>query len=307
MAEEDYEVDEKGAMKVHRHRLSPEDMVCKKNVSAIKRNRGRSQSSISAKTPKTSSKTDAKTTTRVQKLPTTQCPDCEQTMTVKALKRHRIEKHGNETFECAFCGIHTKRKSALQDHQRRMHFERASIGRPRKNARKPQRKRSPFRSGVFETRHGTSIETLEKNSEMEKALSTMGSELEQTLEDRKKTEKRLTDLENSKRRKENETEKLKTRVTLLESRQREVELPSLSDIPSLLNFLNLDSSSSKEDMRASINLRLIEVSSQSNIGNEIYTSKKMTKEKKLQLATFYNEASDVLMKWFKKEANKSEK
>lgn len=298
MAEEDYEVDEKGAKKVHPHRLMPEDLANKRNVSVTKRKRGRSTSSA-----RTKSKTI--TTTQVPKLPTTQCPICKKTITVKALKQHLKEKHGDETFKCNICGIHTKRESALQDHQRRKHFEPTALGRPKKNST-PRRKRSPFRGSVFEARHGTSIKSLINSSEMEKSLSRNNEQLikisnvlEKTLEDNENTKKRLKVIEDLKHKEENENQKIKSRLTILESRQKDVELPNIKDIPSLLKFLNLSSSPSKNDIRTAINLRLMEVSSESNISHEIFTSKKMSKEKKLELTIFYNKASEELMKWFK--------
>lgn len=111
--------------------------------------------------------------------------------------------------------------------------------------------------------------------------------------------KRLIALEELKNKEANETDKIKSRITLIESRHKEVELPNLKDIPSLLNFLNLDSSPTRNDIRTSINMRLMEISSESSISNEFFYSKKMTCEKRLELSSFYNEASDILLKWWK--------
>lgn len=287
MAEEDYEVDENGARKTHQHQLTVDELVQGQKPKGKARSKRKRSAPPALKG--VSKRKSGRSSVVAQKLPKTQCPDCKKTMTSKALGRHRREKHGNKTFKCNICGMLTKRESVLRDHQRRMHFEPASLGRPRKNARAPHRERSPFRVDVFEKRHGKSLEILEDVSSIKQSLEN--------------NEKRVMVLEESKKKEENESRKIKSRVTLLESRQKEVALPSLRDIPSCLEFLNLNSFSTKDDIRTTINLRLMEISSESNISNEIFTSKKLTEEKRLKLTMFYNAASDVLMKWIKKNKN----
>lgn len=67
-----------------------------------------------------------------RKMPTTECPDCGKTITVKRLNSHRKEIHqpGAERFHCNLCEMSFTRQSILSDHQRRIHFEPMRVGRP---------------------------------------------------------------------------------------------------------------------------------------------------------------------------------
>lgn len=132
-------------------------------------------------------------------------------MTKKALVRHKKQHDDSnrQTFTCDICGVVRTRKETLLDHQRRIHLEPSTMGRPRKKQRAPPRKRSPFRLSEFKRRHGTTINMLKENSEtktdMEKEINAINEKLQKHLE-------RLEKLEQLKKREENEHVKIKSRV-----------------------------------------------------------------------------------------------
>lgn len=239
--------------------------------------------------------------------PKTKCPDCGISITVKGLQRHRREKHAEKFFKCDLCEFATTRGSSILDHQRRMHFEPIQQGRPGKT-NKSRLERSPFRVGVFENRHASSIETLQMHAQMKEALqmnkeelNEMGKKLEEIQVNFKKTEQRVEALEESKNQKEIEIRKVKTRITIIESKQREGNLPDLKDIPPLLNYFSLTKNSTKEDIMKIINLRLMELSPESTVSHEIFMSSEMTDEKRKEISMFYN---IFFKKWIKKTKNK---
>lgn len=129
-------------------------------------------------------------------------------MTKKALVRHKKQHDDSsrQTFTCDICGVIRTRKETLLDHQRRIHLEPSTMGRPRKKQRAPPRKRSPFRLSEFKRRHGTTIDMLkETKTDMEKEINAINEKLQKHLE-------RLEKLEQLKKREENEHMKRKSRV-----------------------------------------------------------------------------------------------
>lgn len=318
MNEEDYETTENGEKLVHRYRLSQEDLSNAMNRSnvratktakiAVKRNRS---SSTSSKEIRSTRKRDQSVASEARKtatktvLPTAQCPVCDKTMTKKALGRHIQEKHEHnaEEFSCNVCKSSFKRKELLLDHQRRKHFEPVKMGRPNKNIKTP-RSRSPFRVKVFEDRHGSSIEILQMNTQMVNALNENKDQLnkfaqvlEQTQSEQKKNEDRLKELEKIKMQKEIELRKVKTRITMIESKQPHTDLPDLKDIVSLLQYFNLKENCTKTEVNDTINLRLMETSTESTVSRDIFTN--MTEEEKQNLTIFLNKASEVLLRYVK--------
>lgn len=148
------------------------------------------------------------------------------------------------------------------------------MGRPKKHAPKP-RKRSPFRVKVFEQRHGAMMEEPKKNIETNKCLEI---QLKALNEKSRANEERLSALEESKTAENNESRKIKTRITILESKQADSTFPDSDDIPSLLEFFNLNIHCAKEEIRTAVNLRLMELNS--NVSKDIHSLKKMTEDQK---------------------------
>lgn len=296
MSEEDYEVGDNGEKKVHPHRISANDFyddAQKNNQQGAKSSALKRKTSAMAKSSTT--KPIARSTTTV--LPRTKCPDCGIDISIKGLERHKRENHSkSETFKCQFCNFTSKRQATLSDHQRRIHFEPMRQGRPKTKERK-RRCRSPFHVETFDDRHTASIKTFQKNLEMKEVLDE--SVLKFT-----KNEERLTELEKASKQTGYEFSKVRARFCIIESKQKPDDLPNMQNIPGLLDYLNLTKDSTKEEIRQKINLRLMEISSESALSREIFTSKNMTEEEKQQLTTFYNKASQILIKWKKHQANK---
>lgn len=119
-----------------------------------------------------------------------------------------------------------------------------------------------------------------------------------------KSDERLLELEKSIKQNNIEFSKVNARFSIIENKQKLNELPDLNNIHALLSHLNLTKNCTKEEIRNIINLRLMEISSESSLSREIFSSKKMSEEEKQQLTTFYNGASEILIKWKKKQANK---
>lgn len=285
MAEEDYEVDENGDRMIHRHELRVEDLYSGK--SNEKRPTKTKNKPLKRLQTDKSNQSTAKSTV----LPKTHCPVCEKIITVKGLERHKREQHAADSkkFECPLCTFKTKRQDKLMDHQRRNHLEPVKKGRTRKN-KKRARKRSPFRKDKFYSRHESSIKMLETNLETKE-------QLQKTLQ---VNEKRLKALEEFKKKNEIETRNVKTRVSIIESKQNVVDLPDVNDTGALLKLFNITKNCTKEDIRRTVNLRLMEVSPESPLSEEVFTRSDMTTEKKEQLTMFYNKASVRLLSWRKK-------
>lgn len=310
MSEEDYEVDNNGKKLIHRYRLSLENLS-KKKPKTKKSNRSPSPDGSSKKKRKTEAN-QSRSLERSNVLPTTQCPVCDKTITLKGLERHRREKHTDDpnTFQCniqvssgKICPFTAKRETVLLDHQRRKHFEPKKIGRPKKNEQ-PRRSRSPFLVRIFEDRHASTAKTHQMNVQLEKALQSnaellteMGRNLQETQNEQMKNAQRLKALEEIKRQKEIEFRKVKTRIAMIESKQRLEDLPDLKDINSLLHYFNLDENCTKEEVRKVVNLRLMESSPESIVSQDIFSN--MTKEKREERTVFHNQASEVLLKWIK--------
>lgn len=281
MVEQDYEVDDGGKKLVHRHRMSVDSFFNERRITTTSREESHAQSSAS--------------TSSARRLPKTQCPECGISITSKVLKRHLREQHANisEEFKCNLCEFATKREDALLDHQRRKHYEPVTMGRPKKNDKR-RRKRSPFRTEVFENRHTSTIQSFKLNLEMKEALELNSRKLdgiEKVLEETKIVNKK-NDVAIS---------KIKTRVSIVESKQPQKKLPEVDDIPGLLEYFNLNENSTKEDIRKTINLRLVEASCESVVSHDVFLPTKLTVEEKQLLTMKYNEASQVLMKWKNKQ------
>lgn len=318
MSEIDYEVDENGEKLKHRHHLTVDDLKTEEYAESTKTIVCKKQKQCPPQllASKRRLKLESGGSTVVVKqnvLPTAAYPDCGEIVTIKGLKRHREEIHNPKQLNCNFeipetgeiCPFTTTRKRTLLDHQRRIHIEPVAKGRPKKNISR-RRKRSPFRARVFDERHKTTIEAIQMNSHLKSVLMTnceemkkVGIKLEETQVENDKNEQRLRALEDSTKEKDNEMRKVKTRVIIIESKQKDTDLPDVNDIPAILDYLNLTESSTKKDIRKTINLRLMETSPESLLSKEIYNSSKMEKEKQEELTMFYNEASIVLMKWKK--------
>lgn len=296
MCEEDYEVGNNGEKKVHPHHLCVDDFY--EQVQTEKANRSGAKKTPVSKSKSNEkpsvSKSESKRSTaksREPVLPTTQCPHCEKVMTMKSLARHIREKHSEiDNLKCKFCDFTAKREDALYAHQKRIHFEPVAMGRPKKGNK--HRSRSPFRVEVFKGRHKSAIETFETNLRMKDVI-------EKTEINLKKNDDRLKELEEAKKQKDIEFSKVKARMTILESKQKTDELPELKNIPALLVHLNLTENSSKEDIRKIINLRLMELSCESSLSREIFTSSKISEQVKQSLIMYYNEAREILTKWKK--------
>lgn len=229
----------------------------------------------------------------------TNCLLCGKEIAQLGLNRHMKELHSNVQLECSICGDTFKRPASLYDHQRRQHLEPVTKGRPKKGEKK-QRARSPFRMDNFETRHSSSLQMNLKLQEDVQIncdkLNDMEKVLEEAKIDNQKNQKKIDVLEASKKQSEIEISKVKARVTFIESKQQQKPLPSVTDIPALLDYLCLDQNSTKEDIRKTIGLRLMETSIESSLSAEVYTIKNLSNDEKLKLSMFYNEACEVLLK-----------
>lgn len=290
MAEEDFEVNENGEKIIYRHQLKVEDIQSDK-----------SSKKIAKKRPNEAICKAATTSTKVV---TAECPECGQIFTAKEAKkvlaRHIQARHApeSEKLKCPMCTYTTSRKNQLNDHQRRKHLEPVKLGRTKKT--ETPRKRSPFRKDVFNHRHKSSMDILERNTQLEQMVAKDKAE---KLENEQRLEQRLKEMENKVenqiRKNAIEYGKVKTRVSIIESKQNEFELPDLNDIQALLNYFNLNDACTKADINKTINIRLMEVSSESTVSNEIWSKSNMTKEKRESLSTFYNKVSEKLLKWRK--------
>lgn len=94
-----------------------------------------------------------------------------------------------------------------------------------------------------------------------------------------------------------ELNKLKTRMAMIESKQKPADLPDLKDISSLLEYFNLKKDCNKDDVNDTINLRLMEISPESTVSQDIFNN--MSEERKEALAISYNQANDILLKHVK--------
>lgn len=74
-------------------------------------------------------------------------------------------------------------------------------------------------------------------------------------------------------------------------------LPKLKDIGGILKYLNLDKNATKETIRKTVNIRLMELTNESLVSDSIFSTIKFTNEERQNHVMFLNEASDVLMKW----------
>lgn len=324
MAEDDYEVDRAGNVLVHRHILSVEDIdeiaslgidsetVFNESSRKRKKNGNGSTSSVREEPKKTAkskkpnkiveeTEENSSSTSKNNILERTHCPVCNISISAKALPRHHLNKHSEdaEKFVCTLCEFKTNRRETLLDHKRRKHFEPVKLGRPSKQdvrQKSRQRKRSPFRLDAFQSRHTITLKTLEANAK----LQGIQNEIETT---KKTNEERLMALENAFKKKENELSCVKTRITIIESKAKELKLPALKDIPGILDFLNLNQNATKEQIRQTINLRLMELSPESSVSNEIFTNLKTTDDDRQKTLMFLNQASDILIKWKKAQLN----
>lgn len=251
-------------------------------------------------------------TTTSAKLKNIPCPDCEKMFTTEKLqKRHYREQHTEEKFKCTLCDYTSKRKSYLEEHQRRQHFEPVKRGRARRNEAAP-RKRSPFRKNVFDIRHKTSLEmiqmTLPLQAKMEEVLET-SNELQKKIakaeSDNQKSQQRIKEMEDSKK-VDTELAKVKTRLSMIEAKTSNYfNLPDISDIVGLLKYFNLCAESSKKDIENVIGLRKMELTNETLVSQDIFKQSHFTDEKRQKLIVFCNKAKDVLLKW-RKQTKKNE-
>lgn len=313
MSEKDYEVNENGDRLPHRHQITVDEFF--NGATATKDQR----TATAKKNQRTATATEngppLKRAKSSQKLPKVLCPECDDgtEITVKGLARHIREKHRNlEKLVCDLCTTKpytAYRERSLQDHKRRIHFEPVPKGRARKNEKK-RRERSPFRMDNFNRRHKESSEILKSKAEStlimadeeRKKIDELREKLEKTESDNIKNENRLKALEEARKKTEIDTRLVKSRVAIMESKHLEFEIPEQRDVRTLLECLNLPFDCTKEDIRKTINLRLMELSSESVVSNEIFTFCTLTPEKRQQISMFLNEASQTLLKWKKNTA-----
>lgn len=84
---------------------------------------------------------------------------------------------------------------------------------------------------------------------------------------------------------------------MIESKQKQVDLPDLKDISSLLEYFNLSTDCTKCDVNDTINLRLMEISPESIVSQDIFN--KISESQCEKLTVFYNKASEILLKHVK--------
>lgn len=301
MSEEDYQVNKNGKKLVHRHRWTLDDFFNDPNISdsvPAKNEQIKNRSQSKRKSIPRSIQSTGVQILKKRKgdqgiLPLTTCQVCKISITFKSLERHLKEMHG-PTIKCDLCTFVTRREASLLDHQRRKHSDPMKMGRPKKNQQK-RRQRSPFRKESFD-RHKSAIDTKLALKLTSEVLEKVGRSLEETNEDKKKMEQRLKILEDNKRQKDIEIRKVKSRVAIIECKQKEEELPDLRNLTGLLNYFNLRKDATKEDINRTINLRLMEINPESTVSKEVFTCN-MTKEKRQELSMFYNQASEMLLRW----------
>lgn len=241
-------------------------------------------------------KTDEMTHRKTTPLKTTTCPDCQKVITVKGLKRHRKDVHGLnlQPIHCNMCDKVFKRNAHLKDHQRRIHFEPVERGRPAKKkpqSEKKNRPRSPFRVKEFNHRHGRGIEL---NNTVEVNINSLKTDLSR--------------LQNELRQKSIEMDETKIRLSILEakqSKQTKQNRPELNNVPALFEYIGLDVSASINEIRAAINIRILEVSPESMVDSA--AMKHMTDEQRDDEYSFLNRASDVLIQWKKDNSSEEKK
>lgn len=136
------------------------------------------------------------------------------------------------------------------------------------------RKRSPFRMDSFEKRHGSSVKMIN---------------------DLVNDQTKIHDFDKASKQTKIELQKLQTRIAILESKQGEKELSELSNIPKVLDYFNLNLNCTKADINKTINLRLMEMSSESAVSKEIYGKSELNSEKRERLVIFLNQASSALL------------
>lgn len=203
-----------------------------------------------------------------RKLPTAECPQCHKVLTVKSMTRHQVDKQqsGAQKFPCNLCESTFKRNSCLLDHQRRMYFEPRKLGRPTKGEVR-QRNRSPFRTDALQKRHAPSLKMV--TEQQTESFQKMRQETEEMLKQNdveiQTLEKIRHEAEEDSKRANMEMKKLQTRLAILESKHAEKELPNLTDIPNVLAYFNLNANCTKADINKAVNLRMMEVSSESSI------------------------------------------
>lgn len=300
MSEEDYAVDGSGKILNHPHNLSVENLDVERQEKLVRKRR-KNEASTAINSKRSKNPQHKKSSSASKTMETTQCPVCKITITVKALQRHQSTQHADDAvvFECSLCDYKSKRRETLQSHQWRMHCEPTKKGRPSKRESR-QRKRSPFLVSEFQSRHMTTLKTLELNSEIGAKLESVQDDFERT---KKENEQRFMSLENAAKQNSQDFTKLKTRISIIESKSKEDELPALTGIPGLLDFLNLNENSTKEEIRKCINLRLMERSTESLVSDDIFSNSKMSIEERQKHVMFFNQASEVILKW-KKKCNK---
>lgn len=89
------------------------------------------------------------------------------------------------------------------------------------------------------------------------------------------------------------------RICIIYSKSKEDELPALTDISGLLDFFNRNEHATKEEIRKSINLRLMERSPESLVSDAIFSNSKMSIVERQKHVMYFNQASQVIMKWKK--------
>lgn len=95
----------------------------------------------------------------VQKDERTTCEICNKEMKKVCLKRHVAQQHGEKKFSCGLCKEKKqfRRIDHLESHMRNIHYEKMTMGRPKKMEIK-RRSRSPFQREAFKRRHGNGLE-----------------------------------------------------------------------------------------------------------------------------------------------------
>lgn len=327
MLEEDYQVDEKGERLPHSHALTVDEFYTRFNIGEdieednrkpkISTRLATRPATVLQKTPSLAQ--SGQPTAKIPKLlPKTACPKCGKMITTKVLNRHLSEVHSQtKKFKCMIdnCVYTANRELILHDHQRRMHLLPTKQGRTKKN-KKPPRKRSPFRKNEFESRYKNALgiiknassqaepraeleqETMKKNNEQSKQLQELKEKLASAESVNQINQQKMAE---DAKKSELEVRKIKIRLSMVEAKQTSsyADLPDIKDTPGLLDFFKLSNESKLEDIRKVIGLRIMELSGESNVSQDIFKQSHIT-ENSQKLLLFCNQAREALIQWRKR-------
>lgn len=223
------------------------------------------------------------------------CPECGKCFVEKALNRHKREVHSSNPpkFKCDTCGFTAKRNVQLLDHIRRKHTEPTKIGRPKKNT--VHRKRSPFRLKNKTASAKSDIGTASIDmgiKESKKELDALKRRLAEKEEETNNLKSKVYEMA---RIHESSLKDIQIRLNIVEKKCKQSNQIDFDDVSSMLTYLNLDESATIADIRDAINIRILEVSSESLVDSG--ATEDMSSEEREAMTTRLNQIQQKLIEW----------